>query len=223
MARIRKIAIVGSSGHARVAIDIAERDSSLRIGGLIDSFRKAGESEYGYEILGSEKDLPRLVREAGIEVGFIAIGDNWQRHLMTERIRLLVPDFEFVTLVHPSAIVAGGVRISGGSILMAGTTVNSGTSIDEFCILNTGSSIDHDSSMGAFSSLGPGVVTGGRVALEKFGVVAIGAVVSNNVRIGEHAVVGAGSVVLGDIPALSVAHGIPAVVSRTRKIGERYM
>ena len=161
MAHIRKIVIVGSSGHARVAVDIAERDPALRIVGMIDSYRKAGESELGYEILGSEENLPRLVRETGIEAGFIAIGDNWQRHLMAERIWRLLPGFEFVTLVHPSANIGREVRIARGSVLMAGATVNVGTDIGEFCILNTGSSIDHDSSMGAFSSLGPGAVTGG--------------------------------------------------------------
>ena len=223
MARIRRIAIVGSSGHARVAIDIAERDPGIRIAGLLDSFRKPGEIEAGYAILGSEKDLPDLMRKFEIDGGFVAIGDNWQRYLMAERIRKLSPNLEFVTLIHPSVIVAKGVRISAGSVLMPGVTVNSSSVIGEFCIINTNASLDHDSRMEAYSSLGPAVATGGRVTLERFSAVAIGGVVSNGVVIGEHSIVGAGAVALRDIPRCSVAFGIPAVVSRTREIGERYL
>mgnify|MGYP001315646295 CR=1 FL=1 len=50
-----KIVIIGSSGHAKVIIDIIEQEGKFKIIGLIDTFKGIGESVLGYKIIGEDK------------------------------------------------------------------------------------------------------------------------------------------------------------------------
>ena len=51
-----KIVIIGSSGHAKVIIDIIEQEGKFNIIGLIDNSNGVGEFVLGYKILGEDKD-----------------------------------------------------------------------------------------------------------------------------------------------------------------------
>ncbi|MEY8214236.1 MAG: hypothetical protein RPR97_07095 [Colwellia sp.] len=54
------IIIIGSSGHAKVVIDVVQQEGKYHIVGLIDRFRKIDEETLGYKVLGKEEDLPEL-------------------------------------------------------------------------------------------------------------------------------------------------------------------
>jgi sugar O-acyltransferase (sialic acid O-acetyltransferase NeuD family) len=217
------IVVIGSSGHAKVAIDVIEREGKYHIAGLIDSLKPAGETVFGYKILGAEDKLAALVSSEEVQGGLIAIGDNWKRHLVAEKIKSLIPQFGFVTTIHPSAQVGRGVTIGDGSVLMAGAIANSDSHIGGFCILNTKASLDHDSVMEDFSSLAPNATTGGKVVIGMFSAVSLGASIIHGVKIGEHSVLGAGALAVDDIPHHSVAYGTPAKIMRKRVEGDRYL
>ncbi|HEX4299949.1 MAG TPA: acetyltransferase [Gammaproteobacteria bacterium] len=220
---MRSIVIIGSSGHAKVVIDIVERAEVGRIAGLIDDFRAAGETTLGYPVLGKVGDLPRLCSEHALEGGVVAVGDNFARARLVGAIRATSPDFDFPAAVHPAAILGRDVSVDEGAVVMAGAVVNPCSRLGRFCILNTGASLDHDSTLAEFASLAPGARTGGGVSVEPYAAIGIGAVVVQGVRIGEHAVIGAGATVLEDVPAYSVAHGTPARPVRKREAGEKYL
>ena len=209
------ILIVGCSGHARVVIDIVELEGKYRIHGLIDSFKDSGTQLLGYEVIGTEEDIPTLVRSGTASaMGIVAIGDNWSRARIVTRIRELQSNFQFLTAIHPSACVARDVHVGDGTVVMAGAVVNVGSSIGPFCILNTCCSVDHDCILGEYSSLAPGVVTGGQVVVGAFSAFGIGATAIHKVQIGEHTVVGAGATVLKDVPDRVVVYGTPARIIR---------
>lgn len=220
---MKNIAIVGSSGHAKVIIDIVEREGKYKISGLLDQFRKVGEQTLGYEILGQEEDLPRLTKYQSIEGAIVAIGDNFVRSRMAARIAELCPDLCFVSAIHPKAIIARDVSIGEGTVIMAGVSVSPCCSIGRHCILNTNSSLDHDSSMEHFSSLAPRATTGGKCRIGEHSAISIGAILIDGVQVGEHTVIGAGSVVLRNIDPYKVAYGTPARVVRERKAGDKYL
>lgn len=217
------IVVFGASGHAGVIIDIIEKQAAYRIAGLIDSYVPAGTERFGYRILGTEKELARLIAELGIAGGVIAIGVNYVRCGMALRILEAANDFRFVPAVHPSAQIARGVSIGPGTVVMAGAVINTNSRIAEHCIVNTNASVDHDNVLERFSSLGPRAATGGNVRLGEASVLALGASVIHGRTIGAHAVVGAGATVINDIPEFAVAYGTPAVVARTRQPHDQYL
>lgn len=220
---VPRIVVVGCSGHARVVVDILEEENRSQIVGLLDTYKAPGTEALGYLVLGTSDDLPALVSANICDSAIVAIGDNWIRSHMVQRVRELVPEIGFVAAIHPSARIARDVLIGSGTVIMAGAVVNTGCQIGEFCILNTCSSLDHDSTMERFSSLAPRAVTGGGVRIGAFSAVCIGAVISHSIRIGEHTVVGAGATVLRNVPDRVVAFGTPARAIRERNPGDSYL
>lgn len=218
-----EILLIGSSGHARAVFDVVRAQNNYRLAGLIDSFLEPGTIRFGCVVLGGEKDIRDICRQRNLRHLFVAIGDNYQRQAMTGRIQAVLPEVEFVTLVHPSAIVGSDVRIGRGSVLMPGAIVVAGCQIGEGCLLNTASSLDHESEMGCWSSIAPGAVVGGRVRLGERTSVGLGANVIQAVSIGSDTVLGAGAVVVDDIPGSVVAHGNPCRVIRKRCPDEAYL
>jgi len=220
---LENIVIVGSSGHAKVIIDIVEHEGRYKIAGLLDRFRSVGEQTLGYEVLGQEEDLPQLIKSQSLSGMIVAIGDNFVRAEVAMSIAEICPALHFVHAIHPRASIAKEVVIGEGTVIMAGVSVNPSCSIGRHCILNTHSSLDHDSVMEEFSSLGPRATTGGNCRIGSYSAVSIGATLIHNVRIGEHAIVGAGSAVLKNLESFTVAYGTPAKVIRERKKGDAYL
>jgi sugar O-acyltransferase (sialic acid O-acetyltransferase NeuD family) len=218
-----KVVIIGASEHGKVVADVIEREGKYAILGWIDSYKPAGGEFFGYPMLGAEDALLELWQQREIVGGLIAIGDNWTRGRVAEKICTLASDFTFITAVHPSAQIARGVSIGAGTVLMAGTIVNSDSRIGAHCILNTRSSLDHDCVMDDFSSLAPGVTTGGVVHIGAYSAVSLGANIIHGKSIGAHTVIGAGALVRTDIPDHCVAYGVPARVIRPRVKGEKYL
>ena len=220
---MKNIIIIGSSGHAKVVIDIVEKENKYNIIGLIDKSRKIGEETLGYKIIGKEEDIPNLIKKNNLAGGIIARGDNWVRSKIYEKIKSLEPKFKFVKTKHPNTQIAKNVQIGNGTAIMAGAIINSNSSVGDNCILNTNSSLDHDGFMDDFSSLAPNATTGGNVKIGKFSAILLGASIIHKITIKEQTIVGAGSVVLKDIPAFSIVFGVPAKVIKKRKEGEKYL
>jgi len=220
---MKNIFLFGSSGHAKVIADIIEQEGLYKILGLIDTNQPSGVKCFGYEILGSDDELPQLIKKLDVDGGIIGVGDNWTRYLISQKIIKLIPDFNFVKTVHPSAQIARQVSIKPGTVVMAGVVINSGSDIGGFCIINTKSSIDHDNIFGDYSSILPNATTGGNVRVGQFSALGMGTSILQKVHIGMHSVIGAGSVVLEDVGDYSVAYGSPAKKQKSRKAGEPYL
>jgi sugar O-acyltransferase (sialic acid O-acetyltransferase NeuD family) len=220
---VLNIIVIGSSGHAKVVIDCIEKENKYEIIGLLDRFKQVGSSSFGYKIIGKEEDLENLIRMHKIEGGIIAIGDNFIRYNIYNKISQHIPQFNFINVVHPSAQIARNVLIGKGSVILANTTISSNATVGSFCIINNNSSLDHDSTMLDYSSLAPGSTIGGNVKIGLFTAVSLGAKVIHGITIGEHTIIGAGATVIKDIPKYVVAYGNPAKVIRGRIAGEKYL
>ena len=217
------IVIIGASGHAKVVIDIIERENKYNIVGLIDANKPRDFKIFQYSILGREKELPKVMKTFNFKAGIIAIGDNWTRQLVYNKIKDIVPDFEFVSAVHPNAIIGRNVNIGAGTVIMPGAIVNANTKIDEFCILNTKSSMDHDGHLHQFTSLAPDATVGGNVVIGDYSAICLGARVIQDITIGKHAIIGAAALVNRNVEDFKMLYGVPARVIKTIKQGEKYL
>ncbi len=217
------IVIIGSSGHAKVIIDIVQQEDKYNIAGLLDRYRKVDEQTLGYRVLGKVEDLPVLMNVYSLKGAIIAIGDNFIRSKVATRVREICPDLPFVRAIHPKASIATDVSIGEGTVITAGVTINPCSSVGRFCILNTKSSLDHDSTMEDFASLAPGATTGGNCRIGKYSAIGIRAVLIHGVNIGEQSVIGAASLVMKPIEPFVVAYGTPAKAIRNRQPGDKYL
>jgi sugar O-acyltransferase (sialic acid O-acetyltransferase NeuD family) len=212
------ILIYGASGHARVIIDIIEKTGLYAISGLVDD-TGAVTTLMGYQVATTINSY----LDKGVRAGVVAIGDNWQRSRVVNKILGQYKDFEFVTTVHPSVVIGRDVVIGKGTVVMASCTINPCTKVGNHCIVNTGSRLDHDCEINDFASVAPGVTLGGNVRIGEYTAVGLGAAVIQKVEIGSHSVIGAGSSVIRNIPSNCISYGNPCKFIRDRSLDEPYL
>lgn len=220
---MKNIVIIGASGHGGMILDCIEKEGRYKVLGFLDSFKKKGTKLNGYEILGSEQDLPALIDKFNLYGAILAIGNNWTRKRVAEKISIIAPNLVFVTSIHPSAIIGKDVEIGQGTVIMPGAIINTNSRVGDFCIVNTNSSLGHDGNMQNFSSIASGVCTGGNLFLGRFSAISLGANVIEYITIGEHSVIGAGSLVVQNVKSYLVVYGSPARTIRRRRVGDTYL
>ena len=58
-----KIILVGGGGHCKACIDVIEEDNKYQIAGIVDVKEKIHQKVLNYEVIGSDEDFERLVKE----------------------------------------------------------------------------------------------------------------------------------------------------------------
>jgi len=198
------LVIVGASGHAKVVIDIVEKEGRYLIAHLLDDNRALhGKTFFGYRVAGSAADI-----SGEKPLALVAIGDNGARQRIASRLR--EKGVGFASAVHPQAQIGRGAVIGAGTVVMAGAVVNSDATIGENVIINTGATVDHDCVVGDGVHLAPGAHLCGGVRVGAGTFIGAGTVVIPGIRVGENAIVGAGSTLLEDVPENVRAAGSPA-------------
>lgn len=196
---MRKLAIIGASGHGKVVADIARKNGYKEIVFLDDdeSIHECG----GYPVIGKSSEAGTI--DADIIVG---IGNAGIRKQIQES----VPEEKLVTLIHPDAVIAEDVAIGAGTVVMAGAVINSGARIGKGCIINTCSSVDHDCKVGDYVHISVGSHLCGTVSVGSGTWIGAGATVSNNISICPDCMIGAGAVIVKNIDSAGTYMGVPA-------------
>lgn len=196
---MRKLAIIGASGHGKVVADIARKNGYKEIVFLDDdeSIHECG----GYPVIGKSSEAGTI--DADVIIG---IGNAGVRKQIQESI----PDEKMVTLIHPDAVVAEDVAIGKGTVVMAGAVINPGVRIGKGCIINTCSSVDHDCIVDDFVHVAVGSHLCGTVNVGTGTWIGAGVTVINNVFICPDCMIGAGTVVIKEIKESGTYVGVPA-------------
>jgi UDP-N-acetylbacillosamine N-acetyltransferase len=213
----KKLIIWGAGGHASVVADIVRLGKEYDLVGFLDDVNpgRRASSFLGKPVLGGAEQLRRLW---GLGVRHVLLGFGDGKARLAQARRLAQFGLRLATAVHPSAVVASGVRIGPGTVIMAGAVVNPGTRIGRNVIINTCASVDHHCRVGDGAHICPGVRLAGHVSVGRGSWVGIGSVVIDHIKIGSGTYVGAGAVVVDDLPDNVVAYGVPARV--VREVGD---
>lgn len=190
--------VIGAGGHAKVLIS-----TLAACGVLIAAVFDDDDSKWGLDAQGTR--VSRMERERGGS-GIIGIGDNGKRRDVA-----LTANFQWQTVIHPSAYVHPSTRLGRGTAVFAGAVVQPGAVIGDHVIVNTGATIDHDCVIGDYAHLAPGVHLAGSVRVGEGAFLGIGSVAIPGVRIGRWSTLGAGAVAVRDVADGVVAVGVPAV------------
>lgn len=201
-----QIVLFGASGHAKVVIDILERQGRKVLCLIDDDPKLKNTNFFGYLVAGGRD--AEICMDASVE-WLVAIGNNRHRQEVANWLENSGRRIA-ASAVHPSAQIGRMVSIGNGTVVMAGAVINPGSSVDAHCIVNTASSIDHDCLLGYGVHIAPGARLCGGVAVGAGTLVGAGAVVCPNLLIGKNVVVGAGSTVLENVPSETIVVGSPA-------------
>ncbi|MEG7379283.1 acetyltransferase [Bacillus subtilis] len=206
---MRNVAIVGDGGHGKVIRELINARSDTRLAAVLDD--KFPTFEAGKEWYTGPPEAITDVRRLVPDVMFlIAIGNNSVRKHLAERLGLKKEDF--ITLIHPSAIVSKSAVIGEGTVIMAGAIIQADARIGAHCIINTGAVAEHDNQLSDYVHLSPRVTLSGAVAVQEGAHIGTGANVIPQLTIGSWSIVGAGSAVIRSVPDRVTAAGAPARV-----------
>lgn len=185
------ILLIGAGGHAHSCIEVLESRQQYRIAGLIGSRAEVGLKHFGYLVLGTDDDLPRLTaryKYALISVGHIQNTDVRRRLY----VYLLELDFKLPVIVASTAYVSPHARVGAGSVVMHGAIVNAGAVIGDNCIINTRAVVEHDAKVGAHCHISTGAILNGDVRVGDGSFVGSGCIVKEGITIGQNVLVGMG-------------------------------
>ncbi|MBX3057504.1 MAG: acetyltransferase [Anaerolineae bacterium] len=211
-----RVIVLGAGGHGQVVADILWRmqaagEAVEPVGFLDDADSWQGQRVSKLPVLGKTADLFRITHDALV----VAIGNNLTRQQVT---RILQAQGEqFITVCHPTAVIAPDVQIGSGTMICANVVINPGTVIGSHVILNTACTVDHHNQIGDFAHIAPGVHLGGDVQIGVGSLVGIGSIVTPQRQVGNWCTVGAGAVVIQDVPDGVTAVGIPARIIKNRQ------
>jgi sugar O-acyltransferase (sialic acid O-acetyltransferase NeuD family) len=201
---MKRLAILGASGHGKVVAEIAELLRWTEIIFFDDAWPTITQNG-PWQICGNSQ---RLESEASQFEGIIvAIGNNEIRLAKSKEIRN--KGLPLVTLIHPKAIVSQYATIDEGSVVMAGAVINPFAKIGLAAIINTSATIDHDCILGNGVHVSPGAHLAGAVSVGHRTWIGIGAVIKQCLQIGADTIVGAGSVIVKNIPDGQTVIGVP--------------
>jgi len=201
--------IVGAGGFGRELIAWAEdcHNAGLLapIAGLVDDNLRAMDG-FSYPV-GLLSSIAEFVPEPGDQL-LMAIGTPAIKQRVSEL--LGGRGGNFVTLIHPTAVVARSARVSDGTILCPLSLVSADAVLGRLCAVNALSSIGHDVQVGAFSTLSAHVDLTGAVSVGEGVMIGTGAKLLPRVKIGNGAKIGAGAVVYRSVLAGRTVFAAPA-------------
>lgn len=169
--------LVGGGGHCKSCIDVIESENKFKIYGILDVKEKIGQKVLGYEIIGTDEDIEKYIKD-----GFyflITIG-----HIKTAEIRaeifkkLKKNNAKIATIISPLAYVSKHSKIAEGTIIMHQALINAGVTVGENCIINSKALLEHD------------------VKIENNCHISTGAVINGEVTVGEESFVGSNSTII---------------------------
>lgn len=185
------ILLVGAGGHARSCIDVIESVSSYAIGGLIGRAEEVGTTVFGYSVVGTEADLPRL--RGGHSHALVGVGQLKTAAPREKLFSLLVENgFTLPAVVSRRAYVSPRATLGAGTIVMHGAVVNAGARIGQNCIVNSQALVEHDVEVGDHCHVSTGARVNGGVTVGRGTFIGSGSTIMQGVRIGERCVVAMG-------------------------------
>jgi len=208
---LTKIVLVGGGGHCISCIETIESGGKFQIAGIVDGTLIPGIRVQGYEILGNDEVLSKLVHT--VTNALICIG-----HIASPAIRSRLWDFvsdlgfALPSIVAPTAHVSSRSDIGSGTIVMHAAMVNAMVQIGSNCIVNTGAIVEHGTIIGDHVHVSTGALVNGDCRISDGVFIGSGAVLKQGIRVAEASVVGAGAIVVHDIDEPGVYVGNPAML-----------
>jgi sugar O-acyltransferase (sialic acid O-acetyltransferase NeuD family) len=206
---MNRLVIIGAGAFGREVLqwaqDISPAHRDWEPYGFLDNRPNALDGfDCGIEIVGELESYPIQSNDRFI----CAIGDSKARLEVCR-------DFEqrgaqFVTVIHPTAIVAPTAHIGVGGILCPYSLVSVNSVVGKYVALNVHAVIGHDAQVADGATLSPHAGINGFVVLEEAAFLGSHAAVLPSVKVGEYAKIAAGSVAFVDVLANTTVIGVPA-------------
>lgn len=195
---MKEIFLIGGGGHCHSCIDVIEAEDIYQIKGIILPTLKNTKPILGYPVIGTDEDLPKLLKKNSNIV--ICIGHMKNFKIRKNFFELLKKYGASLPVIKsPHAYCSHHSTLGDGSILMHASIVNSNVQVGANCIINSKSLIEHDVKIEDHCHISTGAIINGGVKIGEGSFVGSGAIIKEGVEIGKHVIIGAGQTILKNI------------------------
>ena len=209
---MREIYIFGAGGLGK---EMACQLEMLRIeskgyrfvGFLDDDESKWNSQVYGYKVLGRLEDILR-------PGAFVVLGVGNPQYRVFGMNRIKANGGILYTLVGPDVVRAKNATCGEGAVLEVGALLGPDSFIGRGVLINKRVMVTHDVAVGDYVVLSPYVFLSGASKVGTGTSIGARATILPGISVGRGCVIGAGAVVTHDLPAFSLAVGVPAVIKK---------
>lgn len=205
---MKNLIIVGASGFGRELVqwieDINAVNQEWNILGFIDDNPDALDGyKCDYSIIGDIQTwCPKKDEFFACALAFPSVKQKVVKSLKEK-------GAQFVTLIHPTALINKYAKIGEGVIITPRSNINADAVVGDFVSV-LGSGIGHDAIVGDFTTLSGRCSINGHVKIGKSVYIACGVSIAPSKKIGDCATVGIGSVVISNVKPGVTVFGNPA-------------
>lgn len=206
---MKQLLIIGARGWGREVYDIAkacmDAGADFKVKGFLDDKSDA------LDIYDNYPPIIGPVESYDIQddnVFLCALGDVNYKKKYSQII--LEKGGDFISLVHPTAVIGTNAMIGKGCVVGAYANVSNDTTIGDFVTMSIRSGMGHDSAIGNYTHIGGNCCISGFVTIGESVTMHPGCIVVPHRKIGDKAIIGTGSVVLGNVKANTTVFGNPA-------------
>lgn len=185
------IILIGGGGHCKSCIDVIEQEGKYQIAGVVDLPEKQGQSVMGYAVLGTDGDLPELVRTyPNVLITLGQIKTPERRIALFEK--TLEMGVRFPVIRSPLAYISPHAEIGEGTIVMHHVLVNAGARVGANCIINTKALLEHDAVIEDHCHIATAAIVNGGVRVGAGTFVGSNSVMKENILVDQNSVIGCG-------------------------------
>jgi len=163
---MQKLILLGGGGHCKSCIDVIEQEGRYEIAGILDQEELVGQRVLGYEIIGSDDNIEKYVRQG--YTFLITVGQIKTSNIRRKLFDLLnAHGAKIATIISPRAYVSRHAKLGKGTIIMHDALVNADASIGMNCIINSKALIEHDAIIEDFCHISTAAVVNGGVLVKE--------------------------------------------------------
>lgn len=198
MQKNNDIILIGAGGHAISCIDVIEKEGKFKIVGIIGTKDEVGKNILGYDVIGTDKDLTKIVTRC--KNAFITIGQIKDATLrLTLFNKLLKKGFSLPSIKSPHSCISKHATLGMGTIVMHGAIVNAGAIIGDNCIINSKALIEHGVEVGNNCHISTNSILNGNVKIKDNCFIGSCTVVKESIKIGNNVFIAMHSSIFRDV------------------------
>jgi sugar O-acyltransferase (sialic acid O-acetyltransferase NeuD family) len=206
---MKQLLIIGARGWGREVYDIAKdciaAGAELKVKGFLDDKSDALDGYENYPSIIGPVETYVIQQD---DVFICALGEVGYKKHYSDIIN--AKGGEFISLVHPTAVLGNNAKIGRGCVVGAYANLSSDTRIGDFVAFSIKAGMGHDSSVGDYSHIGGFCNISGFVTIGKMVTIHPCCNILPHKKIEDEAVVGASSVVLANVKRGKTVYGNPA-------------
>jgi len=179
---MKKILLIGGGGHAKSVIDVIEQEGKFGIAGIVEKFIGESKPVLGYELIGTDDDLPQLRKH--YDYALVTVGQIESAKLRIKLYtRLKELGFILPSVISPHAYVSKHATLGEGTVVMHHALINAQAKVGNNCIVNSKALIEHDTVIADHCHISTGAILNGNVHIASESFVGSGVVTKQGAQL----------------------------------------